>query len=228
VPRVIDPGYGPVITVAARVPDAADGGTGRGFYLEDAGFPEHVTWLLQLKDTPGPLLRLLTQRFLWSWLGDGQDPRLSAQISTLLHSTDLSAGVLPLLAMGRDLPNGRMWLHKGRLDADWRTRASGAYFARVRAVCRRIADELGAHFVDNPLWSLGRVITVHPLGGCPMGRDVREGVINAYGEVFNYPGLFVVDGAVMPGPVGTNPAFTIAAIANRCADGILEGTRSKG
>ena len=43
VPRVIDPGYGPVITSAVRGGDTLDGGDGRGFYLEDAGFPQHVT-----------------------------------------------------------------------------------------------------------------------------------------------------------------------------------------
>ncbi len=52
VPRIIDPGYGPVITSAVRVGDELDGEEGRGFYLEDAGFPEHLTWILQVFDTP--------------------------------------------------------------------------------------------------------------------------------------------------------------------------------
>jgi cholesterol oxidase len=43
----------------------------------------------------------------------------------------------------------------------------------------------------------------------------------AAGEVFGYPGLYVADGSVMPGPVGANPALTIAALADRFADGIL-------
>jgi cholesterol oxidase len=48
-----------------------------------------------------------------------------------------------------------------------------------------------------------------------MGRDVHEGVVDDHGEVFNCPGLFVADGSVMPGPVGPNPALTIAALAER-------------
>ena len=62
---------------------------------------------------------------------------------------------------------------------------------------------------------LSRVITVQPLGGCPMGRNEHEGVVDSYGQVFNYPGLYVADSSVMPGPVGPNPSLTIAALADR-------------
>jgi cholesterol oxidase len=52
-----------------------------------------------------------------------------------------------------------------------------------------------------------------------MGRDVREGFVNGYGEVFGYEGkgLYVADGSVMPGPIGPNPSPTIAAVADRIA-----------
>jgi cholesterol oxidase len=90
---------------------------------------------------------------------------------------------------------------------------------------QQVAEVLGANLIDNPTWYLGRTIAAHPLGGCPMGRSEAEGVVNAWGEVFNYPGLFIADGAVMPGPVGANPSLTIAALANRFADGIT-GNRS--
>ena len=51
-----------------------------------------------------------------------------------------------------------------------------------------------------------------------MGRDAGEGVVDPYGNVFGYPGLHIADGSVMPGPVGPNPSFTIAALADRFAD----------
>jgi cholesterol oxidase len=54
-----------------------------------------------------------------------------------------------------------------------------------------------------------------------MGRTGEEGVVDAYGRVFGYRDLFVSDGSVMPGPVGANPALTIAAFAERCAERIL-------
>jgi cholesterol oxidase len=74
---------------------------------------------------------------------------------------------------------------------------------------------------------LGRTIAAHPLGGCPMGRNESEGVVDAYGEVFNYPGFFIADGSVMPGPVGANPSLTIAALSDRFADRVLENHRKQ-
>jgi cholesterol oxidase len=56
-------------------------------------------------------------------------------------------------------------------------------------------------------------MTAHILGGCPMGRDPDEGVIDVKGEVFNYPGLYVVDGSIVPANPGVNPSLTITALA---------------
>jgi len=229
VPRVIDPSYGPVITSAVRGDDELDGGEGRGFYLEDAGFPNHLAWMVQTFSLPVPLWRLFKRRFLWDYLGESADPNLSVELADVLGNTGLSAGVLPLLGMGRDVPNGHMTLRSGRLDIDWERRKSGPYFDRVREASRGISDALGARFVHDPLRSIGRIVTdlnrlltVHPLGGCPMGRNEREGVVDSHGEVFGYPGLYVADGSVMPGPVGANPSLTIAAVADRFAGRIVE------
>jgi cholesterol oxidase len=89
-----------------------------------------------------------------------------------------------------------------------------------------IAQALGARFQDNPSWYFNRLITVHPLGGCPMGRDENEGVVDSFGEVFNYPGFFIADGSVMPGPVGANPSLTIAALSDRFASRVIDRHRS--
>jgi len=111
-----------------------------------------------------------------------------------------------------------MGLHKGHLEVDWTTTTSEDYFGRVRDTMRAISADLGARFEDNPLWWTKRVVTVHPLGGAPMGRHVAEAVCDAHGEVFGFPGLYVLDGSVMPGPVGANPSLTIAAFADRACD----------
>jgi cholesterol oxidase len=63
---------------------------------------------------------------------------------------------------------------------------------------------------------------VHPLGGCRMGRTPTQGVVDAFGQVFGYENLFVADGSVMPGPVGPNPSLTIAALADRFADRMVD------
>jgi cholesterol oxidase len=87
---------------------------------------------------------------------------------------------------------------------------------------RAIAEEVGGEYHDNALWWANRVITVHPLGGAVMGRHAGEGVCDAYGEVFGHPGLYVLDGALLPGPVGANPSLTIAAVADRAATRMVD------
>jgi cholesterol oxidase len=224
VPRVIDPSHGPAITSTIRIPDAADGGEGRGFYIQDAGYPEFANWMLQLFDIPGALGGVYhsAKRLIVDWLKGGKESDLSGVISALFGTCELSAGLLPLDGMGRDIPNGRMKLNNNMLDIDWSPKASDPYYDRVRQTMIAITSALGAEFVDEPLWYFNRVITVHPLGGCPMGRDDPEGVVNSYGEVFNYPNLYIADGSVMPGPVGANPSLTIAALADRFAEAIIE------
>ncbi|MFL6131492.1 MAG: GMC oxidoreductase, partial [Nocardioidaceae bacterium] len=53
-------------------------------------------------------------------------------------------------------------------------------------------------------------------------NDPDRGVVDTSGEVFGCPRLFVADGSVMPGPVGANPSLTIAALADRFADALIE------
>lgn len=58
-----------------------------------------------------------------------------------------------------------------------------------------------------------------------MATRKGEGVVNEWGEVFDEPGLYVADGSILPGPVGPNPALTIAALADRFATHIVESRR---
>lgn len=56
-------------------------------------------------------------------------------------------------------------------------------------------------------------VTAHILGGCPIDPNDREGVVDLDCQVHNYPGLYVVDGSIMPGNPGINASLTIAALA---------------
>ncbi len=225
----LDPARGPTITSRVRVPDALDGGPGRGFYVEEAGLPALAVWLLQMADAARGLRRAAAFAVRWIRRRLGLDPRsdLGTDLSALLGSCSLSAGSLPLLGMGRDVPDGRMFLQEGWLEIAWQMRHSRGFFETLRSTMQDIAGAMGAEFLDDPLWYLGRVVTVHPLGGCPMGRNAAEGVVDARGEAFGHPGLYAADGSVMPGPVGPNPSLTIAALADRFADGIVESWRKQ-
>jgi cholesterol oxidase len=223
VTRTLSGSSGPVITTAIRTPDTTDGGDGRGYYIEDAGYPAFLNWLLetgQLRQVARRAGKVMVQ-LLKDRLFHAQRSNISADLAAALGDGRLSASSVPLLGMGRDIPDGVMTLQGGRLAINWTLATSAAYFGRMQATMHAIAKQLGGSFKQNPLWWSKRVITVHPLGGAPAGRNSSEGVCDSYGEVFGYPGLYVVDGAVMPGPVGANPSLTIAAFAERAAHRIL-------
>lgn len=55
--------------------------------------------------------------------------------------------------------------------------------------------------------------TAHILGGCPMGKSEKDGVVNEKFEVFNYPKMHVLDGSIIPGNLGVNPSLTITALS---------------
>ena len=46
-----------------------------------------------------------------------------------------------------------------------------------------------------------------------MGKDASEGVVDENFEIHGYPGLFIVDGSIMPANPGVNPSLTITALA---------------
>lgn len=226
-PRVIDSSNGPVITSAIRFADHQDGvedPKARGFYIEDAGYPAFVNWMLQILEAPHEVAQAIqvAEHLFKEWLHKKPETDLSPYISQMFGKCELSASLLPMLGMGRDIPNGTMTLEGNTLELDWTKDSSSYYFDSLRHEMERISDALGAKFIDDPLWYLSRIITSHPLGGCPMGRNKAEGVVNDEGQVFGYDGLYVADGSVMPGPVGTNPSLTIAALADRFAEKILE------
>jgi cholesterol oxidase len=62
--------------------------------------------------------------------------------------------------------------------------------------------------------------TAHFMGGVPFGASADDGVIGLNCEVHNYPGLFVIDGSIMPANPGVNPSLTIAALAEYAMDQI--------
>lgn len=57
--------------------------------------------------------------------------------------------------------------------------------------------------------------TAHILGGCGIGENESKGVIDKDQQVFNYPGLYVADGSVIPANLGVNPSLTITAMTER-------------
>ncbi len=131
---------------------------------------------------------------------------------------DTTAGhTAVLLTMGRDAYRGKLSDDPSRtipLQAALPTRLLDTASATHERVLREIASVAWrGELRTNPGWTtLGKRITVHSQGGCPMGKD-GESVTNAAGEVHGCNGLYVMDAAAFPTSVGVNPSATIAAIA---------------
>ncbi len=132
------------------------------------------------------------------------------------------------LVMTHDEGEGELRLEDDRLRVHWPGVGDEEIFKKVDERLDEASTALGATYVRDPLWTklLGNsLITVHPLGGCPMGADATRGAVDHKGRVFSgsggtevHDGLYVADGSIVPRPLGVNPLFTISALAERnCA-----------
>jgi cholesterol oxidase len=223
--RHLDPSFGPVITTSITVP-ANRSPSGRGYRIQDGGAPVLADWLWEGLEVPKLPWRLRSEiaAAIRGALTGRRDTNLSAMLAEAF--TDRSAALMPLLVNGRDVPDGTYVLNGGRLDLTWSSASSSDYYAGVEQSFGDLAEALGGRIRMPPWRWINRSMTIHPLGGCPMADDPRSGVVDSWGRVYGHPGLYVADGAAMPGPVGVNPSFTIAAFADRVSDGLLDPARA--
>lgn len=57
----------------------------------------------------------------------------------------------------------------------------------------------------------------HLLGTCRLGSDPRDSVVNQWGQSWDVPNLFLIDGSTLPTGGAVNPTSTIGAVALRAA-----------
>ena len=67
----------------------------------------------------------------------------------------------------------------------------------------------------------------HILGTCKMGMDPATSVVDPWGRCHDVPNLFIYDGSIWPTSSGMNPTATIAALALRCAEHLVEQRRTQ-
>jgi cholesterol oxidase len=63
-----------------------------------------------------------------------------------------------------------------------------------------------------------------PMNAFPMGKTIEEGVVNERFEVFGYPGMYILDGSIMPCNLGVNPSLTITALSEYAMAHIADKT----
>jgi cholesterol oxidase len=152
--------------------------------------------------------------------------------AVLRHPFRALRGLWPLGRAGRTAIVLAMQSTEGHLSLDYaprwwslgrrslRTRLPVGQAAPVASI--PVADRVAraaARALGGTAWTtwpdlvLGAPLTAHVLGGCRMAGDPSRGVVDFRGEAFGHPGLYVVDGSMVPANLGVNPSLTITALA---------------
>jgi cholesterol oxidase len=132
---------------------------------------------------------------------------------------------LIFLVVSEDDSGGQLYLDGGRVRVAWPKAGSAPALAEASNLIQDATAALSGTFLRNPVWNRfngQQLITGHPMGGCVMGDDPSEATVNERGAVYVrggsdevLPGLYVMDGAVIPRSLGVNPLLTITALAER-------------
>ena len=218
--------------------------SGPAFLVQEFAVPGSLKRIFEEVVTTSALLHRIPTRDRDIHSGDckGRDP--------LAIDPDGLQQALVLGIIGHDESSGELRLPpsvrmddsravEGRICIDWpdvrKSRLVDDAYDRVE---KQLGKDRPA--LPNPLWRLlpedmdfvfrserGPLLTVHPLGGCPIGDNREVGAVDDYGRVFDanlqhgatavHQGLRVLDGSILPSSLGANPALSIAAVAQRAA-----------
>jgi len=217
--RTVAPSWGPTITCYIDFLNKPF--QDQRFVVEDGGF--------------APFLRDYLEKKLSQAEHGIKQPLLKAILDAIardLRNEDPLGNVMPWFANGVDKSNGRFYLgHKWwwpwgkNLELDWPKDLEPT--DAIIAMHTLLSKVTGGKEWVSPTWTdLKWLITPHPLGGCNMGTEASNGVVDHAGSVFGYPGLYVADGAIVPEAIGINPSRTIACLSERIAHLIV--TEDKG
>ena len=89
------------------------------------------------------------------------------------------------------------------------------WIPEANEVAERIANNYGGFAAGNVGNLIGAPFTAHFVGGCVIGKNKDEGVIDPYHRVWGYPTLHILDGSTITANLGVNPSLTITAQAER-------------
>jgi cholesterol oxidase len=200
---------GPTI---ASLLDFADGGfRNQRFVIEDDGFPN--------------LLLNAVKEYLDGNLRTRFGKHLLKELEEYLRDGTPLRNLLLWLGAGADAGDGRMFLKrrwftpwKRVLSLAWQVERSRPVLDAMEAMQQNLTEATGGRSRALPTWRLlESLVTLHPLGGCPIGTSAANGVVDHLGRVFGYANLIIADGAIVPTPTVRNPSHTIAALAERMA-----------
>lgn len=186
--------------------------------LDDAGASPNFFQLMQGLFEANPFDKLIE-------IPDTSDPK------KFQTEAEMMADTFFFNVMSQDDATGKISLagiDGDQIDVGWEQPiAQQALWKDIEGLLREFSSAMGGKYIALPGWQaiLGKkkLVITHPLGGCPIGNTHEDGVVNEFGEVFDatqpanskatLAGLYVVDGATIPGALAANPTFTICAQA---------------
>jgi cholesterol oxidase len=168
-------------------------------------------------DTPGALQSGMPAMGIDNWADTG-GPAF-AEIAPFPTGAELWISLY--LAITKNPNRGTFTFNSGSggVDLNWQT----SWNQPSINAAKRIFDKINSKqwtiyrsdlFGVNKVW--GDDLTYHPLGGCVLGQSTDN-----YGRLTEYPGLYVIDGSLIPGSTGVNPFVTITALAERNIEKII-------
>lgn len=245
---------GPIVTSAIRFNE----GSNFIYTIEDSSIPKMFSGISRLISNRNLFRQLLgfvglgSVQSIISMISQNPPsvPVASTNLSVQFSEQDLN-NVLLLSGMGTDTSDGTIklkdsWKNNPNrdmnelnvLNVDFDLNNLVPLFSKITHQMKRIAKLIGkdgSSSFSTPLWdpidiSGNSTIVLHNLGGCSMGKDRDNGVVNNFGQVYNageatltetYPEFYVIDGGIIPTSLGVNSSLTISAVAFRIAENIV-------
>ncbi|MER5656219.1 GMC oxidoreductase [Streptomyces sp. NPDC002131] len=107
----------------------------------------------------------------------------------------------------------------GNVDLNWQTAWKQPAIDMAKSIFDKINKKEGTIYRTDlfgtyKIW--GDHLTYHPLGGAVLNKATDN-----YGRLQGYAGLYVIDGALIPGNTSVNPFVTITALAERNIEKII-------
>ncbi|MEU4541841.1 GMC oxidoreductase [Nonomuraea dietziae] len=107
----------------------------------------------------------------------------------------------------------------GQVDLNWQTAWKQPSIDMAKTIFDKINAKEGTIYRTDlfgvyKVW--GDHLTYHPLGGAVLNKATDN-----YGRLTAYPGLYVIDGSLIPGNTSVNPFVTITALAERNIEKII-------
>lgn len=142
-----------------------------------------------------------------------------AEIAPFPAGTELWVSLYLAIAKNPERAQFRYNSSTGKVGLDWQRSQNQPSIDMTKKLFDKINRKEGTIYrtdLFGPVQTWGDQLTYHPLGGCVLGKATDN-----FGRLPEYPGLYVMDGSLVPGNVGVNPFVTITALAERNIENII-------